>query len=770
MRSSSIFTSLALLSSLSVLYGCAESGSGAGKCSGSQCDLAVGGGGVDLSANDLKPLQDLTDPNAGGDFSEATDMTRLFVFGEPCSDPLQCADNICVLAGVSGFCSKQCADKTECPSGFDCFAVLGGGIDPGLVINICIPETNLLCTPCEDSTECSATGRDLCLPSVTGDKFCARDCATVSCPSNYDCKTVTVANKEFKQCIPKSGACDCNEDLKDTQFQCDIATPLGTTCKGARTCGGDALGWSMCNPPSMTDTLDDYVDNNCDGVDGVLTDAVFVSANDSIAADDDGCGLTPAHPCRHITFGMQVAWTYDRKNVYIQGGVYDETVQLISGFNLVGGFDGSWSRAGRTVSGHDVHITGTAWYDAIANRTEYVAIVGRDLSTDTGLYDLIIEAPDASNGAPGQSSYGVHLTNSNVKLTHVTIVGNKGANGSSGSDGQQAASLGVTSGMAGGDGGGANEHNTGLSCSFDEGNRGKRGPAGDNSCDSGGGFFSSTAGGVGGRGGSGDANGCNAGAGEKGEDGASAFGCPGGPGCGALPLNATCNSSTGQVGKDGTTTDGNGGSAIASGFLTAGYWRGKTGGGGFLGSHGGGGGGGSGSGGCDSGIDDWGAGGGGGGAGGCRARAAGTGGTGAGGSFGIVSIGSTVTVSDCKITRGIGGIGGKGGAGKSGQAGGSPGAGGPEQTSNAGDQAPGGNGGWGARGGHSGPGAGGAGGASYGVLNNNGTLNGSCSVAGGAPGQGGDPGDTVTGGKTAAKGSTGTSGDVLTCSSSTTCG
>ena len=768
MRSGFLLASFSIV--IALVSGCAESGRGSGKCANQSCDMAVVGK-LDSGVVDLHVTQDLADPNSGVDFSEPADLRRLFVFGEPCSDQLQCADQICVLAGVSGFCSKQCASKSDCPGGFDCYAVLGGGVDPGLVVNICIPENNLLCTQCADATECSATGNDLCLASITGGKFCARDCTNISCPTNFECQTVSSAGQDWKQCMPKSGSCDCSDDLKDTTVTCDLTTPLGTTCKGTYTCQGTTKGWSTCLPPSMTDTLDDYIDNNCDGVDGLLSDAVFVATT---GKNEDLCGLTAAMPCLTISYGQQVALTVNRHNVYVQVGSYGETVKMLGGVNIVGGFGTDWVHKARTVN--EVHITGSYYYDSIANRSEYISVFAHEFTTQSTLVDLFVDGPDATSGPAGRSSYAIHLSNGNLKLDKVTVTAGPGATGTSGANGTNAANINVTTAMNGKVGG--NAVNLGGCC--DDSTRVAGGNGGTNSCDG-----VDKSGGKGGSGGKTD-DGCgcccfgeNATGGDAGANAVS----------GGFYVSGVAYSYGGSAGSTcghgwnaylGYVDNGDGGTGGAKGAVASGYWTAKSGVDGIVGSHGTGGGGGGGGGGCDTDLDDLGAGGGGGGAGGCAAKTSGKQGTGGGGSFGVFAYSttldkSTLTLVNCKITRGNGGTGGKGGNGGRGQGGGAGNTGGTNVSGTA--NVYGGNGNNGGHGGHSGAGGGGAGGASVGVLDFNSNVVGTCTTTGGAKGLGGAGGDTVgigdNDGNPAGEGGDGSDGastSVLVCSSTATCG
>src|SRR6185295_13231649 len=120
-----------------------------------------------------------------------------------------------------------------------------------------------------------------------GDRTCARDCSSVSCPVGYGCRDVTIGGATYQQCMATSGACDCTAANPGAMQPCNIMTPWNV-CLGAQTCGG-ATGWGTCSPPSATDDPDDqYVDSNCDGIDGDLTKAIFVSP---AGVNSASCGL-----------------------------------------------------------------------------------------------------------------------------------------------------------------------------------------------------------------------------------------------------------------------------------------------------------------------------------------------------------------------------------------------------------------------------------------------------------------------------------------------
>jgi len=750
-----------------------ECGDAAGCPSGQDC---VGGVCVEVADASLSIDSSTGYPDAGPHFdADLSDAPDLAGFGEPCDDKSECESNICIFVGIGGICTELCTGGS-CPDEYGCFGVLGI-IEPGVVADVCVPESTQLCTTCADHDECSIIGQDLCLDYPNGKKNCGRDCSTVECPTGYSCEEVEIGIETYDQCIPLSGACDCDASNADATEPCVIDTPFGT-CDGTRTCLG-AAGWSDCEPPSTTDTPDgDFIDANCDGIDGDIDGGIFVSRDSG--TDTGTCGLVYTDPCATISQGLLRSIAEGRNYVYVQasGGDYNEVIGMVVGKHIYGGFDANWQRDDHSIPAHRVTIVGD--FDSTANGgdNQYLTVRahGWNLGIATTLADVVIEGPTAvgADASGGRSSYAIHVASANLNLERVTILGGNGAVGATGTTGLPAVNVGWTSSMDGNPGGASDEYTT--SCDIDS--HGAGGARGTNSC-----AGRDPDGGRGGDGGTMDnactcafgvcaciEEQCDATAGDGGNNadywygtlGIGGGGGSGGGSCGAA-----------GVGQPGRIQNGTAGvAASGGGFLDTEYWYARHGGDGGVGENGGGGGGGGGSGGCDDGIDSYGAGGGGGGAGGCAANSGGGGGSGGGGSFGIFAYNATVTATGCTINRGSGATGGQGGPGGHGQQGGPGGNGGT--TTN--DSAPGGDGGDGAHGGHGGGGGGGAGGISAGVYKYNSTVTHDCDVSQGSAGSGGAGGISAPSAPVADSdgndGQTGTSGAVVsdaTCSNPSAC-
>ena len=592
-------------------------------------------------------------------------------FGEPCTDNAQCESQLCILVGTSGQCTKLCGD---CPDGYGCLGVTGIQIE-GQVSFVCVPTSNQLCTPCTQDTECTLLGMDKCVTYPDGDRACARDCTSVTCPVGYDCKTVDIGGTDFKQCIATSDACDCTAANPGQMQPCNIMTPFNV-CVGAQTCGG-ATGWGTCEPPSQTDDPDaNFEDSNCDGIDGDRARAIFVAGG---GVNSASCGLDFDSPCQTLPFGIARATATGRPHVYVQSGTYATgTLAMANGISVFGGYDFNWRRRPFSEAGHTVTIDGGV-----------IGVKFDSLSAPTTLDNVIVRSANAAG--VGASSTAILVTgSSSVELRALLVEPGAGSTGSAGVAG--------TAGNPGGNGGPGNPgcENSDLLCSSCAQPAG--GLAGASSC--------SRKGGLGGAPGLGGQNGFAGATGQVGTGGGA---------------GATCNSSRNCDGQPGTA--GSDGAAGTNGIPGAGFgnFSGTTylaanGGNGANGAAGNGGGGGGGGGGGTTNCDSFGSSGGGGGGGGCGGTR-GTGGTGGGGSFGIIALDSLVVIDGSLINGGSGGAGGPGGSGAGGGLGGLGGAGGPyggsSEQDDGGDGAVGGKGG---KGGGGGDGGGGGGGPSIAVV------------------------------------------------------
>jgi hypothetical protein len=477
--------------------------------------------------------------------------------------------------------------------------------------------------------------------------------------------------------------------------ECEIINPDGYS-GGTAICNEDCSGWitENCQKTDCWKNEDDpdenFIDSNCDGIDGNIEKSVFV---DELNGNDENNG-SMLDPVASVLKALNIAEEKGKKHILIAGGVYQETVELKSGISIHGAYSGypSWKRGIE----NKVHFAGgTTGLTCLS-------------SSNAELSFLFIYS--SSTFEPGKSSVGVLFKNcSDITLSNVyiesglggegndSLKGNVGFNGERGGDGQS---------------GCENDSFPCSGCSSPKAGKGGASTCGSN-------------GGDGGTPGLGSNNG-NAGTEGSGEFVSGGWGGNGGTEgykddkCAFIPDSIT-NGKNGTLGANGN--HGDGGSALGS-FEQETYVPadGSDGQSGYAGSGAGGGGGGKGGEGsawCDS----YGSSGGGGGAGGCGGHG-GIGGKGGGGSFGmIISSCENINLENIKIKTFEGGKGGAGGKGGEGGNGGGRGKAGTHGgTAEQGDAGCGGYGGIGGKGGNGGAGGGGGGGPSIGIAYKNSTL------------------------------------------------
>ncbi|WP_375770372.1 PE-PGRS family protein [Archangium gephyra] len=473
-----------------------------------------------------------------------------------------------------------------------------------------------------------------------------------------------------------------------------LALLAATGCYDFDSAFEDCVKAGRCQPTTCDDAGIDLPDDlfhdaNCDGVDGMPGNALFV---DPDAGQDSNPG-TPAAPLKRLSVAMRMAATQG-KALYLAQGTYDEAdLKMEQPVSLHGGYsgvNGNWKR-------------GAEYVTQIGGGTIGFTVNGL---TDAGVVIEWVRIGSTASTTPGTPSIGLRVMDSSgVHLRHVQVEAGAGAEGRAGDSPSP-------NPQGGADGGVGKNGDAGTPTG---------GVQGASSCGPG-----SYAGGVGGQG-----------AGDYGTP--PAAGAPGQPSttgggdAGVNKINSGCGDAfcecvgvpggEGQPGAPGSTgTHGQPGDG--TGELVGGTWVAKSGTNGEDGTLGAGGGGGGGGGYCEAPgfAQSKGGGGGGGGAGGCPGAGA-KGGQGGGASIAMLLVRGNVELEACTLKTGGGGKGGAGGRGGLGGMGGPGGAGGLGMFSEKTPpgylyQATGGNGGKGGKGGDGGPGGhggNGAGGPSVGV-------------------------------------------------------
>ncbi len=545
-------------------------------------------------------------------------------------------------------------------------------------------------------------------PCMVGIGLCERSGQRICKPDTRDavvCGAVAGASVP-EVCDNLDNDCDgeADEDF-DTQTdvqncgvcgnRCALANAVSVCVDGAceiDTCTGDFENHDRvtengceCNRGEPDEPDPDFIDSNCDNVDGDQDIAIFVSAVEGHDPNEDPPGTGSIdNPYRTLTAAVGVAANQLNRPILLDAGVYDLPATLVvpAGVRIHGGYryniaTRAWSRAPREEN--ETRITGPS-----------IVLRYRDLNRATLLDNVVVAAANAAD--PSQSSIGVHVLNggSHLTLREVEVRAGQGAAGRDGGNGSSAVSARPGTRGANADAvnqpgvGGAGGQNRGCPV-------GTEGGDGGNGAGSAAGNGASTAGGDGVSAAAPDGIG-----GPAGPDGQ-----PGGNGSAGVPGENGDNS--GPANAEGMVLD-----LVSNGVTIPLVWQPRQSQAAGNGSPGGGGGGGGG-GGRGAGLPlTKGGGGGGGGAGGCGGQG-GDGAYGGGGSFGLFIVGGHVTLINSVIRSATGGDGGVGGSGAEGEAGAAFGQKGlrAADCATCGTGGDGGNGGKGGCGGHAGGGAGG---------------------------------------------------------------
>ena len=583
-----------------------------------------------------------------------------------------------------------------------------------------------------DSMNCGACGNVCNLPHASSN--CASgSCRVVTCDTGWsNCNNMDPDGCESDVTMDPSNCGACNATCTRPN---STATCVNSTCQFACAAGyidlnndpADGCEYA-CTTTSLTDLPDlAFTDANCDGIDGELSNGIFVSPSGT-----DSAAGTRAAPKQTLAAALAAATSEGKRDIYVAHGSYTGPLQLtgiFSALNVAGGYHPTtWQRANNLAA------------DVVGGNPALVI----DSSNNMLVQLLKFQGADGTAGSP--STYGAKVVESNgVKLEGVEL---RSGNALAGTDGQSQGA--AANGNPGGNGneGCYSDPRTSPSdyifaCNFGlihdsclGGNNGAQGGA--SSCGAAGG---------------------NGGAASRYAPPNTPNGAPGSTassgGAGGQGVPTTVPSpgvGSAYFGADGAGgTPGNNGTAASTGtFNGSGYQltTATNGTGGTAGRGGGGGGGGAGGLGppapfygsftCYS----YGSAGSGGGSGGCGG-AAGTAGTSGGASVGLFLFNAQVVGHNVTLRPGNGGRGGNGGSGGSGGTGGAGGTSGYDSQQGSATRA--GGGGRGGNGGSGGHGGGGAGGPVYGIAKNGAstwtTTGGSVTL--GTPGAGGtSPGNS----------------------------
>jgi hypothetical protein len=350
------------------------------------------------------------------------------------TDDLPGVGSPCAIANDAG----QCLGKQACsPKGLTCVAQIpsvetcngldddcDGTTDDDVGAGLPCGSTNTFGT-CTGVVVCSGAKGLSCNAKVPGAEVCDG--------LDDDCNGVTdddwLDSTGIYSTPAACGSCQgvCAKPLGANA----IPTCMGSTCSLACESGWvdmDANLGNGCECLFVSDFDEpDGVDQNCDGIDGDISKAVFVAKTGA-----DGNPGTRELPVASIQKALGIAELASKRDVYVAGGVYTGSVDLIAGVSLYGGYGPGFAE--RDTVSHQTAIVGIAPTSgpSVAVRCTGISGVGQTTRVD-GLTIL-----SANAKAAGESSYGLLSDgcDDRLQVTYLQIGAGDGAAGSAGLPGQ----------------------------------------------------------------------------------------------------------------------------------------------------------------------------------------------------------------------------------------------------------------------------------------------------------------------------------------------
>ena len=463
-----------------------------GTC-GNSCDGAIANGSASCQVIGGKATCAAATCDPGFWSAVAKDCAPTAIFScASCATSANCGGDPC----VGGFCQPRCSDAAPCLSGYACETDATGTLNscqPKSGTCSCTPANggssqtcvnsnafgtcvgSQMCNPGSGWSPCSAAtpkaelcnGEDDDCDGATDEDVgdgtaCAVTNKNGSCPGTLSCGGALGVSCSGKQPMPD--ACnglddDCDGitdngwlnpvtlqyDKMDACGACDVICPPAppsaeVTCTGAPVPAcvtACAPGWvdmdgsladgCECYFQSKID-VPDGVDQNCDGVDGDVLDAIFVAKIGS-----DANPGTRAYPVATIVHAIALAQAAGKRDVYVGGGVYTGSVDIVAGISIYGGYAPDF--AVRDPVSYQSAIVGTVPLSGATAAVRCDGVQGAD-QMPSRLDGFLIIGADAK--ALGSSAYGVWSNgcDQRFQVTYCQIQSGDGAAGIPGGAGQ----------------------------------------------------------------------------------------------------------------------------------------------------------------------------------------------------------------------------------------------------------------------------------------------------------------------------------------------
>ncbi len=389
---------------------------------------------------------------------------------EDCITP----SSVCVQQGLEMLCGRSCDAQspygTSCPPGYACQSYQGSmQCIPTSGTCVCDADNEGLVRSCLVDT---CVGRQTCAASAgsfawstcdISDNVEICDAADNDCDGQIDEGFVNASTGKYdtsehcgfcnNDCTKywsgplhhATGVCDTAPSMPLCRMQCLTETVGGTNYEFVDTNGATSDGCECRrvagnltqDEPDMGEfptSESDYVDENCDGVDGVIDHALFVWAGNT----GSGAG-TRTNPYRTLAQAVSALPLSGKRYILVAEGSYDENLVLTEGLKLYGGYAPDF--LGRDVLLHPTMLKGQV--PANAQQIGAVTAVGLGKGTPrtvvSGFHILGRNVPDNPapdvNGTPTMAVYARECGPRLVIQNNVIIAG-RGGRGGRGSTGE----------------------------------------------------------------------------------------------------------------------------------------------------------------------------------------------------------------------------------------------------------------------------------------------------------------------------------------------